>query len=426
MLLSYFKRLFFIVIFIYLSFGNIFRFITIPGFRDNILITEAFLYLILFMYAILSGLIINANYNISPIYFIIILSALYGIVINGFEVKPILYSIRLILLLFSGVVAGYILFRHYRDRISKAINFILMIYLSTLIISLFIYIIFPNSVDLWQFLRGFGIIFNGDPHINRLISTYLDPNYYAAIACFPLLICLDLYKTTNKIRYFFLSVLFMLSILLTSSRSGIATMVGVLVIVYRSEIIMGLTKYKYKKSVMYSSVLLFFVFVVSLPAYYNNVANMLTRLFTMGEDASALTRLSSFRFGLSIFLEHPFLGIGYNYLSVYMQEYSTLSSVDSSLLSTLINFGLLFTFLIMIFFLFWFIKGSVRLKSVKSQYRQLRYLFHSFVLYIILILIFTSQFNNVLYYQFWLFPIVMFGTYLTLLTKEVKNGIHRN
>jgi len=114
------------------------------------------------------------------------------------------------------------------------------------------------------------------------------------------------------------------------------------------------------------------------------------------------------------------LGVGYDYLSAYFQKQGINDYLDSSLQITLVNFGVIFTVAFMIIVISWFWKifkafiYSHTTNTLLSVYVQ-------YSLYILISIFITSQFNNLLYYQFWLFPVVMLGTYFSKLSIAIRN-----
>jgi O-antigen ligase len=415
------NKLIILIISLYIIAGNLPRFISIHGFRDNVLITEIILFATLLLYGLFTKKIFNSLIKFSIIYIVIIYSFLYGVLINGFEIKPLLYSVRLILIILCANVAGYLLFHVFRTNIKRTFKYILNNYLVVLIISAFIYIVFPNSFEFWRFLSQYGIMFHGDPHIHRLVSTYLDPNYYSVIAIIPLVISLYLFSVTREKKQLMFILLIMSSIFLTGSRSGIVAMLLLFTaILFRHVVIANSFTKTGVRAVLIISVLS----LVASPLYISNITRMLIRLSNILVDPSALHRLHSFIMGLELVFERPLFGIGYNYLSSHIESSGGhLSSVDSSLLSMIINFGSIASFIIISLFILWLI---IIFKRSKYADRDFITFLQNFIVYIFIVMFFAANFNNLLFYQFWLFPIIMIGTYLTKYLREVKHEYYNN
>jgi len=405
------------IIALYLILGNIPRIVQLPALKNSIAITEIILYFVMISFALLNMRILVANLTkIGAIACIIVFSFCYGVLINGFEFNPLLYSVRLILILLSANIAGNLLFNLYKRDLIKGLNFILNIYLGLLLISIAIYLIFPNSVDLWNFLFQFGITINGDPHQKRFVSSYFDPNFYGAIVLIPMIISAFLFKETYKRKFLFLLIAFSVSLYLTYSRSGLGAALILLLVI----LVINFFKKK-KKGFKLRNVVLFWssLPIVLLLLYFNiDKLRIIDRFLNLGSDASALARLTTFHFGFNIFSDNPLMGIGYDYLGIRMSSFTGITSVDSSLLAILINFGILFTFIMFMIFIYSIVKTRGRLKSkFEKKSEHLRF-YDLFMIYVLISIVFTSQFNNLLLYQFWLFPCTMMWSYITHISKS--------
>lgn len=403
----------------YLVIGNIPRFVSLPGFRDNLLITEFLLYLLTFFVVSLQpGFIAWLFMSLGGIASIILLSFMVGVLREGFQIVPLSYALRLIFLIMAGYIFGYSLYKADGNKLVKILQRFSLIYLALALGGLAIYVAFPDSVQLWQLLDSYGIRFNGDPHQRRLLSSYFDPNFYSSIACIGVLSSLLAYHYSRHLRYLLISLIILLSILLSSSRSGIATLFAVLLLV-----VFQVSRFLLKKgtfSMRFAAILpILLVGVVALsPIYMEPINRAVQRIIQ--PDESAQVRLRSFETGQELFSISPILGLGYNYLAVYAEELRDgLSSVDSSPQATLINFGILGTFLILLWVSWFFLKLYTNLRNVpepiKQNYKLVLWYLNSYVLVIV---IFSSQFNNVLYYPFWLFPIIALYTYLWFIARE--------
>ena len=412
------------IVFTYLTLGNLPRIIALPGFNDNLPLSEIVLYLSMGLYCLVrpQALAFTLNY-LFPLYVIIAASYLYGTFLNGLELLPTLFALRLIALLFSGHVLGFILFRRFRNSLG-AFNYFLFVYLFTAAIAFLIYVLFPDSVRLWNYLETFGITFNGDPHQRRLVSSYLDPNYYAAIACLPLLLSVLNYRKTQKYRYLALVTIITLSIVFSISRSGIATAGLVLTFIGAQSFWRSFSKRKLRSSMVLFIPLVLAAAALASPLYADDIARIVERTRNVAVDPSALARLASFRFGWEVFTENPLLGVGYNYLSSYTLAVSTLSSVNSSPQAILINFGLLLSLVLIGMFAIWLTRLYKVARTCTKRWGKPSFMdtFTLFVLYLLAAIVFTSQFNNLLFYQFWLVPVFALGTYLSLWFKGMSRA----
>jgi O-antigen ligase len=403
----------------YLVIGNIPRFVSLPGFRDNLLITEFLLYLLTF-FVVLSQvkLMVRLIMSLGVTASIILLSFVVGMLQEGLQIVPLSYALRLILLITAGYVFGYSLFKVYGSSFVKVLQLFSFLYLLLAFLGFAIYVFFPDSVQLWGLLGRYGIRFNGDPHQRRLLSSYFDPNFYSALACIGVFSSLLAYHYSRQLRYVFVGLIITLSILLSSSRSGIATLFAVLFLVGLRVCIHLINKRTFSRR--FSAILpIFLLTLVALsPVYIEPIGRAVERIIQ--PDESAQVRLRSFEIGQELFAISPIVGLGYNYLAVYAEKLrGGLSSVDSSPQATLINFGIVGSFLLLACIAWFFVKlyNTLRIltEPLQSQWRLILWYLNSYVLVIV---IFSSQFNNILYYPFWLFPIIALYTYLWLIAQE--------
>jgi hypothetical protein len=427
------SSLFLLYVKLYLILGNLPRIIGFSS-KNNIAVSEIILYSFTLVFVIiyrkyLSSFLTKYFY----IYMVFSFSFLIGVFLNGLLLSPFLYNIRFLLILLSASTAGALLFKKNKFDVKKSLDYFLSIYIWCSVFSLLIFIAFPDSIQLWTALRSLGISFSGDPHQNRLISVYFDPNFFAAIAVLPITIALNLFVYTSRLRYLLVFIFMTALVLLSFSRSGILT----LGLVLMATIAIYCTPYNKGsrirlpirlKNFILLALFIFIIcsFVILLILADNKsltddfLERVISRFSNISNDASALSRLKSFYLGLNLITKSPFLGIGYDYLSVYTQEFRNLSSLDSSLQATLINFGFVFTTFFAFIILSWFLKTLKGLKLLhKNRFPLKFYIQYSFYLFVAIFI--TSQFNNLLYYQFWLFPVVMLGTYFSKLSIAIRN-----
>ncbi|MBS0628719.1 MAG: O-antigen ligase family protein [Verrucomicrobia bacterium] len=316
----------------------------------------------------------------------ILISTFYGTILHGFDLASVLYSIKLIAMIASGVALGDILNTKFKDNRDQCLIYFIKVFFIILLLGIAIFIFFPRAHLFFQFLENYGIRFSGDPHQRRFISTFFDPNYYGAIACIPLILIWNLKE--KKMKHQILFFLFLASVFLSFSRSGIATC-----------ILMFAFSFLRQKKIQWVPLL----FIPLLLIYSNECLYLLNRLLHIGDDPSALARLLTFQQGLKIFSQYPLFGTGYNYLSLLLQKETGILSLDSSPLSTLVNFGLIPC---LAFFFCGFVWTLRAFRKDRSP------LFSWLYLYLLLSIFFTSQFNNLLYYQYWLVPMIALFTYL--------------
>jgi len=355
---------------LFMLFGNFSRLIPVQGFPSSLSLLEFSLYTLTFPAYVLrlrkSHLLVLG----------IALSSIYGAVLNGFDWVSSLYALKLIGMIGAAVVLG-----EFFSSQEELVQFFLRLFCGITLLGFVIFIVFPKADRFFLILEDFGIQFYGDPHMRRFISPFFDPNYYAAIACFPLLLSL-----LNRRFGFF--ALFLLSIALTFSRSGIATC-GLLLII-------ALFRENGRLSWKWLLPLGLCLFPLLFP---EELFHLWRRTFHLLEDPSALARLQTFNVAFAFFWEHPFFGVGYHYLSKIFEEVFGRLSPDSSVLVALINFGLIPCLLLILSAIWWMVNHAQKKTCFSLVY-----------FYVAICILFTSLFNNLLFYPYWLIPI---GAFLT-------------
>lgn len=360
----FFEKLLLFSIFLFLVLGQFLRLIPLPYFPSNFSLAEGL------VYALTLPVYLFHFRKSQLLIVVILLSTLYGAVLSGFELSAFLYSVKFIAMIGAGVILGETLLKQ------KNIDYFLWVFSAVLILGAIIFFVFPKAHLFFALLDEYGIRFEGDPHLRRFISPFFDPNYYAAIACIPFLIALSRSKKV-------LASLLALSILLTFSRSGIATLVSLFVFHLRK-------------------IPLILIGAALISIFFWD--ELVLRFLEIGQDPSAFARLETFRDGLSMFWEHAFFGFGYHYMGpIFFEEWGRLSP-DSSLLITLVDFGFIPTLAFALYGIFW---------SLKHFQKRQDPLFRPLYFYLIICIFFTSQFNNLLYYPYWLIPMIALFTYLT-------------
>jgi hypothetical protein len=398
---------------LFLSLGNFLRLIRTEMFLNNLSFSEALLYLsCLCSYPFTRKLKVS-NLFLPILILCIFTSSTYGCLLHGFQLKPSLYSMRLVAMIFSGWVLGKLMFLRFENDLIAFFHFFIKTYAICAFLGWAIFFSFTASEELWLLLGKFHIFFSGEPHIKRFLSPYFDPNYYSAIACIPLLQCYLLWRQTKKNKYLYFLLFFLLTILLSWSRSGILTLFFLCLCIL-FQFVRATRFFKVHRSLFSYSIFSLILLVLISLFFSDPFAHFLTRSFHL--DDSAVTRLISYHAGWELFRERPLFGMGYDYVTFATLFSEKIPYVDifSSLFSTLLNFGLIpFMIALFLFFLWSFNSFSLSRKiQVKNPF--LYNSFRLFYCYLCLILFFTAQFNNLLYYPFWLIPILTIFSYLHL------------
>jgi O-antigen ligase len=286
-----------------------------------------------------------------------------------------LYLIRFILYSSMFLVGWHLI----RDKQIKIEDLISKIILSGVIISIVGFVqllIFPNLAPLE--------IYGYDPHNNRLVSSFLDPNFSGTFlnVCF-LLSVYNLLQFKKKI-WIINTVIIFLAIFLTFSRSAY--------LMFLVEIL-GIGFLKSRKILLGTLLVLSFGFLL-IPQFQSRIVG------GWQIDRSSQERFASWNNGLVIFQKNPVFGVGFNNLKTSIEKNNLLRSfqsskvhsvagVDSSLIFVLATTGVIG----LIVYLIWW--GYLIMMLGKD--RAEKFLSRTLII-LILGLVVNSQFVNSLFY----------------------------
>lgn len=407
--------------FLFIALGNFPRIIQIPFLNKHVVASELLLYSLSIVFFLPSPKFIKNLSRCTSLQFfliVIIVSLLVGLYKYGFLITPILYNLRLIIMVTSSSVIGYVFYLKYGVFFGNVLVTYINAYFLASLISLLILFLFPQSDELWKELTSFGVNFLGDPHNNRLVSVYFDPNYFSNIIVLPIFFSLVSFLLTGKIWYLLSFIFFIVSLILTGSRSGLGIFVlqffSTLAIIFRLKYLPK----QFLSRLNYTTLLSILFLLICFPIYKQSFFSTLLRFTGMHNDGSTHMRIDSFIFGLKMLKENIFLGMGYNFMQPYTEEFRGHASVDSSVLNVLVSLGVpLFIFSIVWFFLA-FKNALSRLFSTEIT-QEFRLFFLVFMAYVILSILFSSLFNNILFYQFWVVPVISLLTYFFFATNAI-------
>ncbi len=398
--------------FLLIALGNTLRFLPFSRHHEHLLITELFLFSSCFVSLFFIRIDRNSILFLIGATFLIFFSFLQGVFIQGFEIVPFMYCFRLIATLTVGIVLGHIFSEKYQGDLWGLLSWLLKGYMVAAALSYAMFLIFPNSKELWEVLEQYGIKFVGDPHVKRFVSVYFDPNYYAAIACLPFLISTAMYFYKKNFRYLLSGVFFFLTICLTNSRSGIATFLisafFVALIYCNPKVILKVRSYRYFFLVLFVCLATFFIL------FSEKIFSIVgTRVASIASgDESAGARWWSFLTGVKLIQEHPFFGVGYNYIRPFH------IIIDSSMIFFMTCFGVI-PFLGMLvlcaaflFQLYSKFKRQIQCVAVKK-------FAYTFLIYVVSVIVFCSFFNNVVFYTFWLVPAIILLVFMRKYNSKV-------
>jgi O-antigen ligase len=143
-----------------------------------------------------------------------------------------------------------------------------------------------------SFLEQYG----WDPHVSRLVSTTLDPNYTGGLLVIFSTISISFFLYKKKIFYLFLTAIFTVALFLTFSRSSYLsylTAMSLIGIIKSPKII----------------IIAFFLFLFSF-IFFASVRERIIGAFLIDKTANA--RIESWQKAIVIFRERPVFGVGFN------------------------------------------------------------------------------------------------------------------
>lgn len=238
-------------------------------------------------------------------------------------------------------------------------------------------------------------IYGWDPHINRLVSSLIDPNFTGGLLLIFLSISTSLYLFKRNKFYLISSAIFMISIILTFSRSSYLALLTLMVTI-------GIVK---SPKIFVLSLLAFLATVAVIPKVQERIIGVVKI------DETAKARLDSWQNALSIFKDNFLFGVGFNtyrYVQIESGRFSfenpqgghSGSGVDSSFLLIAATTGI---FGLTIFVLFLLSILKVAIIGVKNNCLKLA------TLCAFLSLMVHTQFVNSFF-----FPQIMIVFYLLL------------
>ncbi|EKD93521.1 MAG: O-antigen polymerase [uncultured bacterium] len=185
-----------------------------------------------------------------------------------------------------------------------------------------------------------------DPHINRLLSTWFDPNFVGGLLAFVVSLCLG--KSLEKRPKLWLiasSGIMVMALFLTYSRSAylaLLTSIGIIGVLRSRKILVG---------ALIAGLLLTSVSDRAQERVVNLYHSALSVVSDSVElpDATARLRIESWKNTLTIVADHPWLGVGYNAFGFAQIRYGFVSDIehhsasgsDSTFLTILATTGIL-------------------------------------------------------------------------------------
>lgn len=262
-----------------------------------------------------------------------ILIAVFSLLLNWTQFLPseILQSSAYLLRFIGYALVFYLVLDSVQEERTFQKFYSLAIWLGLLFAFLgFLQLVFIPS---FEFMTKYG----WDPHLNRLLSTFFDPNYAGG---FLVLVCslvlgrmLFAENKGEKGVLFFAFLFLLLAIVLTYSRSTYLAFIIVALVI-------GLLR---------SWRLLLFGFLASILIFFTFPRMQERILGAFSLDITAKMRIASFKDAWQIIEDHPIFGVGYNTLRLVREDYGqivdpkqhTAGGFDSSLLTIWATTGIL-------------------------------------------------------------------------------------
>ena len=404
-----FSRLFLGVVAAFLILGNAPRFIPIVATYGNANVGELALYVAAIVYLAVSTL--TRGLSLRPTLVYIFLAATLASLIVGIfkweiESEPLIYNVRFTMQLLTAIAIGQAMACWYGSDVARVVRELVWMYLLISAMALALFLIFPESTALWAALAEFGIEFQGDPHIGRLVSFYFDPNYFGTIIVLPILL-LTLFGRSNYVDLMKAGFL-LLCLALTTSRSGISTLIlcGVYVAALK---VVEVGRRQAVPRYLLSGVPVVLVGLASLAVVFQDYVVRITERFTaVGSDESASYRLESFRVGNQLIGEEPLLGFGYNYGLQAVLKHRSLG-LDSSLQTVVLNYGMVLSALMFVGLALW---ARARYLTLNKSGSALRPLWEFVFVYFAICMLWSGNFNQLLFYPFWVVPVFGLFAYI--------------
>ena len=263
--------------------------------------------LVFFIYSLFSKRKIYLAKNVFYLFIIFVSCALLSLTLalNSFTTSEVasgaLFLVRFIFYFAITIVTLNII---QKKEIERWLKVVLALGAAFSALGLLQLLVFPDL----RLLERFG----WDPHLNRLVSSLIDPNFTGGLIVLFTVVSLSLYVFTKNTFYLILSLLFIITLILTFSRSAyLALMTAIIAI--------GIIK---SPRLLLALLLVFLLLITAVPKSRERVISA----FTL--DETAQSRIESWRLAYSIFSDNYLFGVGFNTFR-YAQIKSGTFTVDN-------------------------------------------------------------------------------------------------
>jgi len=413
--------LFLITMALFLVLGNFPRILPFSSLMGSVNVSE----LVLYILTLCCACVVARRLMVCQLFLIlsggVIFSLCVGLLKWGMDSIAVIYNVRLILQITAAAVAGIFLHEHYGDHPKPLVKAYMRLYLLIVLFSYIIFVVFPDMALLLSDLDGIGIVFRGDPHAHRLVSPYLDPNFFGIIIVLPII--LAIYTFYHQPSFFngLCNLFYLGALFLTVSRSGLSLFFlfsAVLVLIGMSKLATSPHPGRLLPHGRGAFVVIGTVLALMIPLWERSVG----RFTKISSDLSALARLDSFYVGTALFNKEPMMGFGYNYSLKSIAAARGVPGLDSSLQGLVVNFGLLPMLALTLTVLRWSARVHFTLKSY-DRTTGVYTVWRLVMIYVILSILWAANFNPVLLYPFWLVPVLSMLMYFECVAHKKQTGM---
>ena len=304
-----------------------------------------------------------------------------------------LYLVRYFFYIVFAFISAFYVYK--TKTVRRMLEMINIFYILVCLIGFLQFIIFPVAWDFYLIFWKLGVYWpNADHHINRLISTYLDPNYFSS--CVLIGFCLNMFllrlskkenKLSNRIMYYLFFIIYVAAILLSKSRSGMIGLGAIVVLYFYASL-------NYRKLKPWKAALVFGIPLIAMYFVFFSNITVFERIRNVFTDDSAGARFKSWGVGFDMLVNTGFIGVGYNFYGALNDRLygivfeSSGYANDSSLMLILVDSGVIG--LIVYLRHLWLM---IRSKRIPLSFRV------SIIAFLII-----CNFNNLLFYGLWVVP----------------------
>ena len=246
---------------------------------------------IFFIYSLFSKRKIYLARNVFYFFIIFVSCALLSLTLalNSFTISEVasgaLFLLRFIFYFAIAIVTLNIV---QKKEIERWLKVILALGATFSIFGLLQLLVLPDL----RFLSNFG----WDPHLNRLVSSLIDPNFTGGLIVLFTVVSLSLYVFKKNTFYLILSLLFIIPLILTFSRSSYLALMTAIVAI-------GIIK---SPRLLLALLVVFLLLITAVPKSRERVISA----FTL--DETARSRIESWHLAYSFFSDNYLFGVGFN------------------------------------------------------------------------------------------------------------------